>query len=115
WESATRRPTPFAGGLRRTRAKVYVLPLYQSFPAKVEIVASGVFSGVVAEYMKVVMGGNSLVLTFCMGIGVEKPDDGVISLPLFMPEKYVKWFGGYLTWFRWDYSLRVPRMGPLIV
>ncbi|GJZ86726.1 hypothetical protein Tco_0658336 [Tanacetum coccineum] len=38
--------------------------------------------------MEVVMGGNSLVLTFYMGIGVEKPGGGVISLSFVMPEKH---------------------------
>ncbi|GJS51744.1 hypothetical protein Tco_0625106 [Tanacetum coccineum] len=33
------------------------------------------------------MGGNSLVLTFGMGIGVEKPGGSVISLSFVMPKK----------------------------
>ncbi|GKD88888.1 hypothetical protein Tco_1364395, partial [Tanacetum coccineum] len=50
--------------------------------------ASDVFSRVVAANMEVVMSGSSLVLTFCMGIGVEKPGGGVISLSFVMLKKH---------------------------
>nr|GEU78225.1 hypothetical protein [Tanacetum cinerariifolium] len=43
--------------------------------------------GVVAANMEVVIGGNSLVLTFCMGIGVEKRGGGVIYLSFVMLQK----------------------------
>ncbi|GKG26997.1 hypothetical protein Tco_0402700, partial [Tanacetum coccineum] len=43
--------------------------------------------GVPANHAKVVTGGNSLVLTFGMGVSVEKPGGGVNSLPFVMPER----------------------------